>query len=64
MCLFRFNIWINDPNDGGKLLITSVCLASVNCRPRTAVAGVVREYCSVPGLIFAGLSIPDLSLRS
>ena len=46
-CLFRFT-WINDLNDEGKLLITCFCLASVNCGPRTVVAGVnvVGEYCS------------------
>ena len=46
VCLFRFT-WINDLNDKGKLLITCFCLASVNCGPRTVVAGVVGEYCSV-----------------
>ena len=49
MCLLSF-VWIDldDLNDGGKLLITSVFLASVNCGPRVAVAGVVGEYCIVP----------------
>ena len=48
VCLFRFT-WINDLNDEGKLLITCFCLASVNCGPRTVVAGVnvVGEYCRV-----------------
>ena len=49
-CLFPFE-WINDLNDGGLF-------GSVNCGPRTAVAGVnvVGEYWSVPGLIFVCLS--------
>ena len=64
MCLFHFT-WINDLNDKGKLLIAFVCLIdSLNCGPQTVVAGVnvVREYCSVRGLIFASLSF--LGLRS
>ena len=55
--LFRFT-WINDLNGEGKLLITCFCLASVNCGPRTAVAGVnaVGQYCSVRVLFLGGLS--------
>ena len=57
MCLFRFT-WINDLNDEGKLLITCFCLASVNCGPRTVVAGVnvVREYYSVRELLLRVLA--------
>ena len=47
--------------------ITNICacFASVNCGPRTAVAGVVGEYFSgrysFPGLSFPHLSFPGLS---
>ena len=32
----------------------------MNDGPRTAAAGVVGEYCSVPGLIFAVITFPGL----